>query len=56
MHEYGWDRYYILWELKIVTGVKFFSAIYARKTGENLIAQGYQRRLLTKLAKMQKGA
>lgn len=56
MHEYGWWRGYVLWEIAFVTGVKFFSAVYARKTGENLIAKGYQRRLLTALARTQRRA
>lgn len=50
MSEYGWTRGYCLWGLPMGTGVRFFAAVYARKTGDNLIAQHYRRKRAHALA------
>ena len=35
-HEYGWEEYYILWELPFVRAMKYCDAIIARRGGDPL--------------------
>lgn len=54
MHEYRWSREYTVWRLPASAGLKYYSAIHERLTGENLLEKNYQDRLLTALALRQR--